>query len=470
MENRVSSPLSDAQPTFPDCRSDDYSFFKAVNVTIEDLAPCKKKLRVDVDAETVNNAFEVVTASFQREVKLPGFRPGKVPRQMVQQNFGRQLEEEVRRKLLNDSWREAVQQHKLHVVGSPNISEVQFGRGKQFAFTAEIETAPEFELPEYKGLPVKKEVRSVTEEDVERAVNMLRERQADYSDVERAAQEGDIVVVNYQGTCEGKPLTEIAPTARGLTTQNGFWIEIKLGSFIPGFSEQLAGAGKGEKRTVTVQFPSEFVSAELSGKTGVYEVEIVQVKEKKLPELNDEFALKWGAESVGKLREGVRKDLEAELERKTSRSVRSQVLQGLAEKVQLELPAGLLQGETRNVVYDLVMENQQRGVAKETIDEKKDEIFNYASHTAREKLKIAFIMGKIAEKENIQVSQEEIANQIYYMAQERQTRPEKVVKELRKTNGFNQVHEQILFSKVVDFLVKNARVEEVQPAPEQQQA
>jgi trigger factor len=440
-----------------------------VNVTIEDLAPCRKKLRVDVDAQTVNNTFEEVTSAMQREVKLPGFRPGKVPKQMVQQNFSRQLEDEVRRKLLNESWRDAVQQHKLHVVGSPSISDVQFGRGKEFAFTAEIETAPEFELPDYKGLPVRKEIRSVNEADVDRAINMLRERQADFADVERPAHNGDIVVVNYEGKSEGKPLLEIAPTARGLTTQQNFWIEIKPGSFIPGFSEQLVGASRGDKRTVNIQFPNDFVSSELSGKPGVYEVEIVQIKEKKLPELNDEFALKWGAENLEKLKEGVRRDLENELERKISRSVRSQVLQGLAEKVQLELPAGLLQGETRNVIYDLVMENQQRGVAKETIDEKKDEIFNYASSTAKEKLKLGFIMGKIAEKENIQVTQEEIANQVYHMAQEREVRPEKVVKELRKTNGFNQIHEQILFSKVVDLLVKNAQVEEVQPSAEEAQ-
>jgi trigger factor len=437
-----------------------------VNVTIENLAACRKLLRVDVDAQTVDQAYNSVTTELQRSIRLPGFRPGKIPAQLITKNFSRDLENEVRRKIVNDSYKKALADHKLHVVGAPEVKEGQLGRSQNFTFDITVETAPDFELPEYKGLPAKKELRSVNEADMERALKVLRERGATYNDVERPGKEGDIVVVNYTGTSEGKPLTEFAPTARGLTQQQNFWLEIKPGHFIPGFTEQLVGASKGEKRTVNVDFPQDFVTPQLSGKKGTYEVEIVQVKEKILPEVTDDFAKQWGAENAEKLREGVRKDLEAQLEENTRKSIRAQVVEGLSKRVQCELPESLVQGETRNTIYDIVLENQQRGVTKESMDEKKDQIFQYASNTAKEKLKVAFLLGRVAEKENIRVTQEEVANRVLQIAHERQMKPEKLVKELQKSNGFGQIHEQILLNKVVDFLEQNAAIEEVQPSPE----
>jgi trigger factor len=423
-------------------------------------------LRVDVDAQTVDQAFATVTNQLQRSIRLPGFRPGKVPSSLITKNFSKDLDAEVRRKIINDSYKKAIADHKIHAVGSPEIKEGELGRNQNFTFDATVETAPEFELPEYRGLPVKKEVRTVQEPDIQRALDILRERNASYNDVDRSAREGDIVVVNYTGSSEGKPLTDFAPTARGLTEQNGFWMEIKADHFIPGFTEQLAGASKGEKRTVQVEFPKDFVAPQLVGKKGTYEVEIVQVKEKVLPEVNDEFAKQWGAENVEKLREGITADLQRQIEENTRKSIRAQVAQKLTEQVQCELPEALVAGETRNAVYDIVLENQQRGVSKEVMDEKKQDIYQYANQSAREKLKIAFLLGRIAEQEKIQVTQEEVANRVLSMARQQQVRPEKLVKDLQKVNGFGQIHEQILMTKVIDFLEQNAKIEEVPVSPE----
>ncbi|HVK58189.1 MAG TPA: trigger factor [Candidatus Kapabacteria bacterium] len=435
-------------------------------MTIESLAPCRKVLKVDVDAKTVDDAFETVTNEFQRGVKLPGFRPGKVPRDIIARNFAKDVESEVRRKIVNDSYKKALADHKLHVVGSPEVKEGNFTRSQNFTFDITVETAPDFELPDYKGLPAKKEKRTVGEVDVTRAIDVLRERMASYNDVDRAAKEGDIVVVHYSGTSEGRPLTDFAPTARGLTQQQNFWLEIKPGHFIPGFTEQLVGISKGDKRTVTVQFPEDFVTRELTGKQGVFEVEAVQVKEKAMPEANDEFDKQWGAENFEKLKQGVRVDLENELEGKIRQAVRAQVVQALSQKLQFELPESLVQGETRNVVYNIVAENQQRGVAKENIEEKRDEIFNYASQSAKERLKLGFLFGRIAEKEGIKVSREEVTRRVLQIAQQREMKPEKLVKELDKSGGFSRIHEDILMSKVVDFLEQSAQIEEVEPAPD----
>jgi len=434
-----------------------------VNVTVENLAPCKKLVRVEVDAPAVDAAFEEITREFMKQARLPGFRPGKSPRHLVIKAFASQIDDEVRRKLISEAYRDAVKEQKLNVVGAPDIEEIQFSKGQPLQFAATLETAPEFELPEYKGIAVKREMAAVTGEDVERALNVLQEQRAGYNDVDRAVQTGDFVVVNYTGTCDGKPITETAPTARGLTEKKDFWLHVEKDSFIPGFTEQLIGAKKTEKRTVNVDFPADFVPAQLAGKKGVYEVEIVQVKEKVLPELDEEFAKSFGAESVAKLREGVTTDLQNELSHKIKRSVRDQLVRALLERVQCDLPESVVLNETRNVVYDIVRENQQRGVSREVIDQQKDQIFSVANNSAKERVKVAFILGRIAEKEGITAEKEELTQRILLLAQQYQIKPEQMIKQLRERNGFTEIHEQIISAKVLDFLELNAKVEEVLP-------
>ncbi len=438
-----------------------------MNVTIENLAPCKKLVRVEVEAEQVDKAFDNITKEFQKEAALPGFRPGKAPRDMVVKKYEKDIEKEVKRKLISDSYRKAVDEQKLDVLGYPDIEEIQFSRGQSLQFAATIETAPEFELPEYKGLPVKREAKNVTDEDLERALTALREQQVSFNTVERPLQIGDIAVVNYTGTCEGKPITDIAPTAKGLTEKQNFWVDIQPGSFIPGFAEQLIGGKAGDKRTVTVDFPADFVTPQLGGKKGVYEVEIVEAKEKVLPALDDAFAKSFGAESLDKLREGVRKDLGSELEYKQTRSVRNQVVRGLLDRVNFELPETALAKETRNVVYDIVQENAKRGISRQVIEQQKEQIYSAAAQGAKERVKVAFLLQKVAEKEDIKVSQEEISQRIHQLAGMYQIPVEKFAKDLQKRNGLIEVYDQVMNEKVIDFLQQNAKIEEVTtPVPE----
>ena len=435
-----------------------------MNVTVENLGPCKKLLRVEMEAPAVDAALEEITHDFQKQVRLPGFRPGKAPRHLVVKAYAPQIDEETRRKLVSEGYRKAIADQKLRVVGQPDIEEIQFAKGQPFQFAVTLETAPDFELPEYKGLPIKRELAVVTEEDIERALNVLREQRATYLDVAREVQNGDFVVVNYSGSCDGKPITETAPTARGLTEKKDFWVHAVPSSFIPGFTDQLIGARGGEKRTVTVEFPADFVTRELSGKTGVYEVEIVQVKEKVMPDLSDDLAKSFGAADMAKLREGVRADLQNELKYKTKRSVRDQLVRELLNRVNCELPESIVLSETRNVVYDIVRENQQRGVAKEVIEKEKDHIFSVANNSAKDRIKAAFVLGRIAEKEGIKAEQRELSQRILLLAEQYEIKPEQMVKQLRDRNGFAEIEEQIVSGKVLDFLELQAKVEEVLPA------
>ena len=435
-----------------------------MNVTVQNLAPCKKLLRVEVEAQKVDETLEAVTRDFRREATLPGFRPGKAPKEMVLRKYEKDIQEEAKRKLISEAYRQAVAEQKLDVLGYPDIEEIQFTRGQPLQFAATIETAPEFELPEYKGLPVKRELRAVTDADVERALNLLREQRVSFTVVERPVQAGDIAVVNYTGTCEGKPITEIAPTAKGLTEQKNFWVEATPNSFIPGFAEQLIGAKAGDKRAVTVDFPPDFVTTQLAGKKGNYDVEVVEVKEKVLPALDEALAKAYGAENLEKLQAGVRRDLENELKFKQDKTLRTELVRALLGRVAFDLPETAVAKETRNVVYDLVQENAQRGVPRQVIEQQKEQIYSAAARNAKERVKVQFLLQKIAEKEDIKVSQEEIAQRVHHLAGLYQIPPDKFLKDLQKRNGLIEVYDQIMNEKVIDFLQQNAKIEDVPPS------
>jgi len=435
-----------------------------VNITVENLAPCKKLLRVEVDAKSVDETFDAITKDFQKQAALPGFRPGKAPRDMVVKKYDAEIKEEAKRKLIGENYRKALEDKKISVIGYPDIEEIQFARGQNLQFAATIETAPEFQLPDYKNLPAKKEIKSVTDEDVERAIKLLAGQHTKFETVAREIKMGDIAVVNYNGTCDGKPITETAPTAKGLTEKKNFWLDIEPNAFIAGFAEQMLGAKAGDKKTINVDFPADFVTKELQGKKGVFEVEILEVKEKVLPAIDDELAKKYGAENLEKLRAGVRTDLENELKYSQAKSVRGQIIKSLMERVNFDLPESAVAHETKNVVYDIVRENSQRGVAREEIEKQKDQIYSVAASGAKERVKLAFLIQKIAEQEKISVTQEEVLQRAQAMAQMYQIPLDKFIKDLQKRGGVHELYDQIAHEKVLAFLEQNAKIEEVPAA------
>lgn len=432
-----------------------------MNIAIENLSGCKKLVRVEVSPEEFQRAMDDVLTSVQKSVALPGFRPGKTPKQLLLKRFEKDILQEAKEKLMEDSLRRAVQEHKLNVVGRPEFEEVQYGAGLPYMFVIRVETAPEFELPEYKGIPVKRELRTVTDADVDRALDVLREKQVTYLTVARPARKGDVLVVNFRGSVDSKPISELVPSAKGLSEQTGFWVGTDPETFLPGFGEQLLGAQAGEKRTVTVLFPAGFRPAELAGLQAIYEVEVVEVKEKVMPELTDEFAKQWGAESVQALREGVRRDLERELEYSQKRKIQSQIIQVLLSRAQFELPESLVAAETRDIVYDIVAENARKGVPREVIEKSKDEIFRTAVVSARDRVKLNFLLFKIADKEGISVTPEEILRRVQAMSAIYQIPVEKLIKDLSKRGGIDELRERILLEKTLDFLEANAQIEDV---------
>ena len=439
-----------------------------MEVTITDLSPCKKQLRIEIDAETVNAKFDSVAKDFRRHAHLPGFRPGKAPLANVMRSYGDKIGEEAKRTLMSDSYSKALKENGLRPVIMPEVEELQFGHGKPFQYLATLEVTPAFELPEYNGLEVDKERRTVTGADIDKALDTLREQRVSYTDVDRPAGEDDFIVVNFTGTIDDKPITDLVKVARGLTEQKNYWLNAKHNPLIPGIVEALIGSGKDDKKTVTVTIPNDFLYEELVGKEARYEIGIVQVKEKALPELDDKFAKGFGAESMDKLREGVENDLKNELGYSLKKSVRNQCVDKLLDAVNCDLPETIVNEATRLGVHNIVQQNHQRGVGKEVIDENKDRIYANAKADAEVRVKANYILSKIAEKEGIKVTDQELSRQVAAMATQQKVKPQKLAQQLKDNGTIYQVQEEILNAKVIDLLEEKAKVTEIDPKPDEE--
>ena len=437
-----------------------------MEVTITDLSPCKKQLRIEIDAETVNAKFDAVAKDFRRHAHLPGFRQGKAPLANVMRSYGDKIGEEAKRTLMSDSYAKALKENELRPVIMPEVEELQFGHGKPFQYLATLEVTPAFEMPEYIGIEVEKERRSVNDADIAKALDTLREQRVSYADMDRPVVEGDFIVVNFTGTIDDKPITDLIKVARGLTEQKNFWLHKTQNPLIPGTVEALIGSSKGDKKTVTVTIPDDFVYEEIVGKEAKYEIEVVQVKEKSLPELDDKFAKGFGAESMDKLREGVESDLKNELEYSKKKSIRNQCVDKLLGAVNCDLPETIVNEATRAAVHNIVQQNHERGVGKEIIEENKDKIYANAKTDAEVRVKANYILSKIAEKEGIKVTDQELSRQVAAMAAQQKVKPQKLAQQLKDNGTIYQVQEEIMNAKVIDLLEEKAKVTEIDPKPE----
>lgn len=437
-----------------------------MNVVVEPLPNCLATLRIEVDPQKVSTAREQLAREFGQSARIPGYRPGKAPLSVIEKRFKKQIAEELEKKLLGDSTREAIAQNKLRVLQLANIEDVKMGEDNSLSFTATVVTQPEFSLPNYKGLALQQLSTEVADKDIEGALETLRDQAADFVDLdtERGAEMEDFVVVDYTGTIDGKPVHELFPKAgRPLSGNQGFWIKMTEEAFFPGYCAALVGAKPGETRKFTVEVPADFPVEGMPGQKIDYEVTLQSIKTKTLPELNDEFA---AGVAEGKTLEEVRGLIRAEIEQQKKRdaqiALRNQVMRSLLSQVECELPASLVRNETQRILSEIVKENQERGVPEETLKENEKELVGMASLNARERLKGTFVLLRIAEQEGIKVTREELFGRIATLAERYQMTFEKMLKELEKRNGVDQIQEEIVTGKTLDFLIANANVS---PAP-----
>jgi trigger factor len=432
-----------------------------MNITVEDVAPCKKRLKIEVPANRVQQAYERVAADFQKEARIPGFRPGHAPRTVVLKKFQKDIESETQRALVPEAYREAVSEKKLRVVSSPEIEDLKYQPGLSLSFSTVVELAPEFKLPEYKGLALKKQETAVKDEEIEKTLQSLADQRARFEDApERPLAMDDYAVISYTGKLDGEPLAGLLPEqAKNLAHNPQFWLWMRPEGFLPNFAGQCVGMKKGETRTVEVEFPADFPQEALAGKKAVYEVELKEIKIKVAPPLDDAFAQEVAKINLADLKARVRENLEQDKTAQAGREARSEIVRKLISAVEFELPPSPVDEETHATVYDIVAENQARGVPAGVLEEKKDEIFSNAARSARDLVKFKFIAAQIAENEKIEVTNEQLAQHLTLLAQREGVSVEKMVDRVRKNNAIEPIRQQILRQSVLDFLLKEAKFE-----------
>ncbi|HZH98460.1 MAG TPA: trigger factor [Fimbriimonadaceae bacterium] len=439
-----------------------------MNVVVEPLPNCLATLRVEVEPEKVAQAKEQLIKEYGQVAKIPGYRPGKAPRAVIEKKFKKQIHEDLEGKLLRDSAREAIKEKNLRVLQISNVEDVQFEDGKGLSFTATVITQPEFELPDYKGLPLEVKPAEVTDDEIEESIQNLREQAADFIDLteDRGAQMDDFAVVDYEGAIDGRPVHDVFPKAgKPLTANSDFWIRMTDEAFFPGYCANLVGAKPGETREFDIDVPGDFPVEGMPGQKIHYKVTVKALKQKVLPELDDAFASNVAKDkTLAELRQMAREELGRQKATERESSKRSQIMKHLLSRAECELPTGMVRNETQRILNDIVKENQERGVTEEVLKENERELVGVASQNARERLKGTFILLRIAEKEGLRVTREELFGRIATLAQRYQMTFEKMLKELEKRNGLDQINEEILTAKVLDFLLTNASVTDAPPA------
>src|SRR5947208_6316456 len=232
-----------------------------MKVQVEKKPESVSTLKIELPAEEVSKEWDTIANSFARFAKIPGYRPGKAPRAVVDKRFRKEIQDEVTKKLVSKSYHEAIEQKKLRVASLTNLEEVQFGEDKSMRFQATVVTAPEFKLPEYKNIPVELPDTKVTEAEIEATLERLRDQTADFVDVpERAAQMEDFIVIDYEGTMDGKPISEVAPNAsKNLHGGKKFWLHLAADNFLPKLCEQIVGQKPDETRPAMVHVPADFL-------------------------------------------------------------------------------------------------------------------------------------------------------------------------------------------------------------------
>src|SRR5260370_12769067 len=265
-----------------------------MKVQVEKKPESISTLKIELPTEEVSKEWDAIANSFARFAKIPGYRPGKAPRAVIDKRFRKEIQDELTKKLVSKSYQQAVEQEQLRVASLTNIEDIQFGEDKSMRFRATVVTAPEFELPDYKNIPVELPDTKVSDAEVEEALERLREQTADFVGVPaRGLQMGDFAVLDFEGSVDNKPISEIAPQAsKNLQGGKKFWLHLAPDNFLPKFCEQLVGQNPDETRLVIVHFPDDFPVKELAGKKADYAVTLHEIKEKVFPPLHDPLSAK----------------------------------------------------------------------------------------------------------------------------------------------------------------------------------
>ena len=426
-----------------------------MSLQVEKLENNMAKLTIEVPAEELEKAIEGAYRKNRGRISIPGFRKGKAPRKMIEQIYGREVfYEDAANALIPDAYEKAYDECGEEIVSSPQIDVVQLEAGKPFIFTAEVALKPEVTLGQYKGVKVDKADLEVTEEEVTAEIDKERDKNSRTVDVtDRAVKDGDIATIDFEGFMDGVAFEGGKGSDYPLT--------IGSHAFIPGFEEELIGAQIGVETEVNVTFPEDYQAEELAGKPAVFKCTVKRLQEKQLPELDEDFVGEVSEESdtVEEYREEIRKKLEKRKTDEAKAVKEDAVVDAIIADAKMDIPEAMIETQQRQMVQDYAQRMQSQGISMEQYMQftgmTGEMLLEQVKPQVMKKIQSRLVLGGVAAAEDIQVTEEEIAEELKTMGEAYQMEPEKV-EELLGENGREQVKGDIRVRKAADFVVENA--------------
>jgi trigger factor len=409
---------------------------------------CKRTVEVEIPVEEVERARERVTSSIRQRVRLPGFRPGKAPLSMIQARFEGDIRNEVLELLLPQAFRDRVKQDDLTVVGTPDISDLKFEAGQPIRFKADFEVAPEVELGEYRGLPVKYEEPAVTDEEVDQRLESMRENKAEYVNLDpRPIEDKDFVLVQLRS------LSGLAePISQDVQ------IEVGGGETLPAFNEALVGANPGEAREVDVTYPEDYGQERLAGKTVRFELTPKFVRKKELPALDDEFARDLGDyQSFADLREAVKKSIFQEKQYVAQQEAKEALIDRLVEGHDFPIPEAYVERQIENQVRAQLRDLAGRGVDPNSLNVDWAKIKESQRDKAARNVKASLLLEKISDREGIRAAQEEVDREVQRIARQEREAVAVTRARLEKDGALGRIAGHIQTEKTLQFLLEQAQ-------------
>ncbi len=430
-----------------------------IKTRVEKQGACRRIISVEVAEDKVGPEYEKILDAYVSEAKIPGFRKGKAPTELIEKKFQTKIIEDAKDRLVPIYCREACVQEKVSPVAILAVEEVKLEKGAPFTFSFTLDIPPEFRTPKYKKLTVRKQKSEVSGDDVQKTLDRIKDSASRFDDVDnRGVKDGDLVKIDYAGTSDGTPVGEIAPGCAGIGEGKDFMALMSEPEFLPGFSTGLIGTGIGETKMLSIEFPNDHHIKEMAGRKAEYEVTVKGIREKQPPEMNEEFLKNYEVDSEQALREKIRDQLSESAVEEERQRIRNELSQQLIKGSKIEIPDSQLQDETRATAQNIIRENAMRGIPQEEIEKHKDEILSEATRASVERIKLGYILTRVADEEKVEIEDAVIGEHMKSLAARYGMTVDRLKGELEKRNSMDRIRNDIRCEKALDFVVEHAKI------------
>jgi trigger factor len=438
-----------------------------VKTDIQDINETRKTITVSVAAAEIASIEASLIKEFMRDAKIPGFRPGKAPENMIRMRYAKELKSELSQRVVSKAHQEGVAKSDFEIFGVVDLNKGEIAAGSDATITFTVDVLQAFEVPAYEGLKVTNEPTEASAEEVEKMFEQLLSQRAEFNVAEKAAEKGDYVRCSYEGKIGDELVADLVPETPMFGSQKVTWEEAGAEG-TPGVQaivDGVIGMQAGDEKEVTMEFAEDFKPEALAGKTVVYSLKAEEVREKVMPAMDDAFFASMQVKDEAELRERISANIEGQKKEKNSNAERQQITEQLLASVEFAIPESGIESETEAVLRDFMQRNMQQGASEADFEAHKEQLHEGASKAAHDRLKSRLILSKIAEKEKVQVENDDFSRMIMMQAQQSGEKPEKIVKEIQKDQSrINNMRSEILLGKTMDLILDKAEREIVAAA------